>query len=329
MKAVIHYGVSGINGISIQNVKKDKPKPGNVQVRIKAAGLNHRDLFLMKERKEDLDKPVIPGSDGAGIVEAVGDGVQHIQVGDEVIINPTLNWMHASNVPENLEILGIPTDGTFAESAIIPAENVEKKPSFLSWEEAGVLPLAALTAFRALFTRGQVRKGEHVLIPGIGGGVATYALTMAKAIGAKVTVTSRSEEKLKHALEMGADNAIYSNSDWNKSLKGELVDLIIDSIGPAVFPKFLSVLRPGGRIVQFGRTTGDQVEISLSLFFRNQFSFLATSMGSKEEFKDMLHFIEEHRIRPVIDQVYPLDKAVQAFKRMEEGNQFGNICLTI
>ncbi|TVX94693.1 zinc-binding dehydrogenase [Paenibacillus agilis] len=326
MRAIVHKQVNGSEGLCMHTVANRRPNAGEVSVRIQAAGLNHRDLFIMKERG-DLDKSVVLGSDGAGIVAAVGKGVEHIQVGDEVIIHPTLNWTRTNEMPEILDILGYPSDGTFGEYVIVPFTSIEKKPAYLTWEEAGVLPLAALTAYRALFTRGQLKSGEHVLITGIGGGVATYALMMAKAAGAKVTVTSRSEEKRLQALRLGADHVLASDSAWSKSLQGGKVNLIIDSIGTAVFSQFLQVLASAGRIVQFGRSSGDKVEISLSTMFRNQFSMLATSMGSAEEFRAMLQFVERHRIRPVIDRIYPFEQAVQAFKRMEAGEQFGNIGL--
>ena len=165
---------------------------------------------------------MILGSDGAGIVETVGDGVSGIKEGDEVVINPSLNWPHQSPAPpEGFDILGVPTRGTFADSIVIPAGNVEPKPEHLTWEEAGVLPLAALTGYRALFSRGDLKAGEHVLIVGIGSGVSTFMLSMAKAAGARATVTSRSEEKRSRALELGADTAIDSDGDWQEQMNGE------------------------------------------------------------------------------------------------------------
>ncbi|WP_127487795.1 zinc-binding dehydrogenase [Paenibacillus ehimensis] len=326
MKALLHYGATGTNGLRLEEVEDKHPGPGEVKVRIKAAGLNHRDLFVLA-RRTGSEPPFIPGSDGAGLVEAVGSGVDHVRIGDEVIINPTLGWHAASEVPEVPDILGSPTDGTFAQSTIVPAVNVEPKPAYLTWEEAGVLPLAALTAYRALFTRGQVQQGEHVLLPGIGSGVATYALAMAKAAGAEVTVTSRDAGKRRKALELGADAAIDSHGDWDEALEGRKVDLIVESIGPATFPQYFKVLRPGGRIVSLGATSGDTVEIPLRPFLFPQFSFLGTSMGSTEEFKKMLQLVDKHRIRPVVDATFPLAEAVRAFQRMQEGRQFGKIGL--
>ncbi|PTX55097.1 zinc-binding alcohol dehydrogenase/oxidoreductase [Melghirimyces profundicolus] len=325
MKAVVHHQPEGFDGLKVTAMEEPTPGPGEVTVALKASGLNHRDIWTLFRKRESSD-PVILGSDGAGVVKAVGEGVESFRVGQEVVINPSLGWPVKSEAPPaGFEILGAPTHGTFAEEIRIRAENVEPKPTHLTWAEAGVLPLAALTAYRALFTRGQVKEGEHLLIPGIGSGVATFLLQMAKAAGARVTVTSRSEEKRKQALELGADAAIDSHGDWAEQMKGEQVDLVIDSVGPATFDQCLDRLRPGGRLVNFGETSGKTVEIPLRPFFFGQFTLMGTTMGSTEEFREMLRFVSEHRIRPVMDRTYPLSEARQAFLRMEEGKQFGKI----
>jgi len=318
MKAVVYVGSGQIDGLHLQEVEEQKPLAGEVQVSLKVAGINHRDLFLLESKKEAF----FPGSDGAGVVIAVGEGVTNIHVGDEVVLNPSLRWEKASEVPAVPEIL----DGTFAETIVVPAENVELKPKHLSWEEAGILPLAALTAYRALFTRARVKPGEHVLIPGIGSGVATITLLLAKAAGAYVTVTSRSAEKREQALRLGADSAFDSSGKWDLSRK---VDVIIESIGSAIFERYFSVLREGGRIVSFGATTGDRVEIPLRTFFFQQWSMLSTSMGSREEFQDLLRFVTQHRLRPIVDRAYKLEEVRQAFQRMQAGEQFGKIAFLI
>ncbi|GGE11982.1 putative zinc-type alcohol dehydrogenase-like protein YogA [Marinithermofilum abyssi] len=326
MNAVVHHGPGGFDSLDFRQMEEREPGPNEVKVRLRSAGLNHRDIWMLFREREHED-PVILGSDGAGIVKAVGENVTNVAEGDKVVINPSLNWPRQSDAPpKNFEILGVPTAGTFAENIVIPAENVEKKPAHLNWEEAGVLPLAALTAYRALFTRAKIQPGEHVLIPGIGSGVATYALQFAKAVGAKVTVTSRSKMKRNRALELGADHAIDSHGDWEEAMKGEKADVVIESIGPATFLKSLSQLRPGGRMVTYGATTGDEVTLPLREFFYGQFNLLGTTMGSAEEFRAMLDFVCKQKIHPVIDKVYPLAEAAKGFLRMEEGEQFGKIC---
>lgn len=328
MKAITHEGSGGHERLKFTDAADRRPDPNEIKVRLKSAGLNHRDLFVMQDRPQP-DLSWIPGSDGAGTIEEIGPEVEGFSVGKEVVIHPTLGWKRSADLPKVPEILGGPTDGTFAEFVTIPAENVFPKPTFLSWAEAGVLPLSALTAYRALFSQGKLQAGEHLLIPGIGGGVATYALMMAKAIGASVTVTSRSKEKLRKAIELEADYGMDSGADWAADPNMHKADLILDSIGGAVFPRFFPLLNPGGRIVSLGASTEAQIELSLRELFFSQFSLIGTSMGSREEFLEMLHFIETHRIRPVVDSVYPLSDTAKAFDRLTSGEQFGNVSISI
>ncbi|MFZ7807126.1 zinc-binding dehydrogenase [Bacillus thuringiensis] len=326
MKAIVHQYEKGLEGLEYKFLPEISPNAGEVKVKLKAAGLNHKDLFIINNRKE-MDLPLVIGSDGSGMVIEMGEGVSNITLHTEVIINPSIGWEHATEVPELPEVLGGPKDGTFAEYVIVPAENVVEKPAYLTWEESGVLSLSALTAYRALFTKGRLKCGEHVLIPGIGGGVATFAMLFAKAIGAKVSVTSRVENKRELAEKYGADISFNSTGNWEESLQGEKVDLIIDSIGPATFLKYFDVLKPNGRIVNFGASSGDKIELPLRALFYNQIDIMGTSMGSREEFNEMIKFIEKYQIKPIIDKVYSLEEAISALSRMEHGEQFGNIVL--
>ncbi len=325
MKAIVHAEKAGLEGLSYSEMAELQPRAGEVRVKLKTAGLNHRDLFVTHRHKPS-DPPLIMGSDGAGVIDAVGEGLVNVRVGDEVIINPGLGWKEKSDAPpQGFEILGHPDHGTFAEQVVVPVENVVPKPQFLTWEEAGVLSLAALTAYRVLFTRARIRPEMKVLIPGIGSGVATLLLQFAKAVGATVHVTSRSKEKCKKALELGADKAIDSNEDWSIALEGEKMDLVIECVGAATFNKSLDQLRPGGTVVTFGASAGDEVQINLRSFFYGQFNLLGSTMGSAEEYREMLKFIETHQIRPVIDEMFPLSEYSRAFHRMEEGVQLGKI----
>lgn len=327
VKAVIHEGTLGLEGVRVADIREREPEGGMVKVRLKAAGLNHRDLFV-PHRHKPSEPPVVLGSDGAGTVESVGDGVSEAKKDQDVVIIPSLGWEKNSPAPpEGFGILGFPDDGTFAETVIVPAENIVPKPEALSWEEAGVLPLGALTAYRALFTRGGVRDGQTVFIPGIGSGVATFLLQMAKAAGARVIVTSRNEEKRERALQLGADRAIDSGSDWKHELREETVELVIDSVGAATLNRSLDVLQPGGTLVVFGASAGDELTLNLRSFFYGQYNFLGSTMGSSEEFRDMLQLIEKHRIKPVVDRTFPLSEALDAFRRLEAGEQFGKIAL--
>jgi zinc-binding alcohol dehydrogenase/oxidoreductase len=328
MKAIVHSGQSCLAGLQYTTSIARTIGYGEVQIQLKFAGINHRDLFIMAGHASQ-GTPLIPGSDGAGIIVEIGEGVRELTIGDEVIIHPTLGWNYTSDVPIVPDIVGGPMDGTLAQYITLPAENALPKPAHLSWEEAGVLSLSALTAYRALFTRGELKQGEHILIPGIGGGVATYALLMAVAAGAKVTVTSRSEAKRKEALRLGASDALDSHGDWRLQSDLEPVDIILDSIGQAMFPKYFDIIRPGGRIVMYGASSGDDLTVPIRSIFFPQVSLIGTSMGSREEFVQMLQWVEQHDIHPVIDGVYPLQDTAKAFERMEKGEQFGNLAIRI
>ncbi|MEN1989575.1 zinc-binding dehydrogenase [Paenibacillus hubeiensis] len=329
MKAMYHTGKNGLEGLQYTSEAPAKaPGYGEVRIRLKAAGINHRDLFIMNDRTAQ-DSPLIPGSDGAGIIEEIGEGVDAFRKGDEVIIHPTLGWNHAADVPAVPGIVGGPDHGTLAECITLPADNALPKPVMLSWEEAGVLSLSTLTAYRALFTRGNLLAGEHVLIPGIGGGVATSALLLAKAAGACVTVTSRSEAKRAEALRLGANQTFDSHGDWQKENALGPVDLVMDSIGQSLFSRYFEMLRPGGRIVMYGASSGDELKVPIRAIFFPQVSLLGTSMGSREEYVQMLEYIGRHHIRPVIDRAYSLENTRSAFERIAQGEQFGNIAIRI
>ena len=328
MKAMLHTMPGGLSGLALGSATARPPRKDEVQVRLKAAGLNHRDLFVMAAHRAD-DPPLIPGSDGAGIVSQIGEEVSGISPGDEVVILPTLGWERTADVPTVPDIVGGPTDGTLAEYITLPAANIFPKPSHLTWQEAAVLALSGLTAYRALFTRGRLQRGEHVLVPGIGGGVATFALLFALAAGATVTVSSRSPLKRSEALRLGATTALDSGDSWSASDVSRPVDLVIDGIGQAMFSNYTQVLRPGGAIVIFGASSGDRLDVPIRDIFFPQHTILGTSMGSREEFAQMLDWVDRHQIRPVVDRCYPLAETALAFERMASAEQFGNLAIAI
>ncbi|WP_298829391.1 zinc-binding dehydrogenase [uncultured Planococcus sp.] len=313
--------------LKVKETEEPQAKPGEVIVSLRAAGINRRDLGLIK-RYGDKPEALIIGSDGAGIVESVSDDVIDFAYGDEVIINPALRWYTNSDAPPaEFDILGMPDHGTFAEKIAISAEQLEKKPRYMSWEEAGSLALPALTGYRALFTKGQLKKGDTLFIPGAGSGVATFLIQFAKNMGARVIVTSRSEEKRQQAEKIGADLAIPTDSDWPKELADETIDLVIDSVGAATFNRSLDVLKKGGRIVIFGATTEDTVDFNLRKFFYGQYQLFGSTMGSREELRAMLSHMESFTMRPVIDKTFPLDQAQEAFDHLASGSQFGKVVL--
>jgi zinc-binding alcohol dehydrogenase/oxidoreductase len=313
--------------LKLKDMPEPTPQSHEVVVKLKSSGLNRRDLYI-PNRRGDHPEPLILGSDGAGIVEATGEGVTLFQPGDEVLINPSLRWYENSGAPPSeFDILGMPDHGTFAEKIVISEEQLERKPEYLSWEEAGALALAAMTGYRALVTKGQIMAGETVFIPGASSGVNTYVVQFAKSLGARVIATSRSEEKLTQAKEIGADVTISTDSDWKKELEDEEIDLVIDSVGAATFNRSLDVLKKGGRMVIYGATTEDTIDLNLRAFFYGQYKLLGSTMGSREELRELLAHMEKYELRPIIDKVYTLDDAEQAFDHIEKTNQFGKVVL--
>lgn len=313
----------------VKDVPTPKPKEGEVLVAIKAAGLNRRDLYTPGRLGNDREALIL-GSDATGVVEELGEGVSNWKIGDEVIINPSLRWYEQSDIPpEDFEILSLPDNGTFAEKIAISAEQLEPKPAFLSVEEAAVIGISPLTGYRALFTKGKIKAGQTVFIPGAGSGVATFLIQMAKNVGARVIVTSRSEEKRQAALKIGADRAIDTNSDWTKELEDETIDLVIESVGRATFNRSLAVLKKGGKIVVFGATTEDVVDFDLRQFFYGQYTLLGSTLGSREEFRACIEHMEKYNTHPVLDRSFKLDDAQAALDYLKENHQFGKIIFAI
>lgn len=333
MKAMMLREIGRSNQLRLEDVEIPKPGSNEVVVKLKAAALNRRDLMVIDGRYPGIKLPNIPGSDGAGEVIVVGDEVNDVLIGDEVVINPGLNWgSDMDKKSADYTALGNPTDGTFAQYVKVPAENVFTKPSHLSWEEAAALPLAGLTAYRALVTKGKVKNGETVLIPGVGGGVATYLVQFATAFGAKVFVTSSKEEKIEKAKRLGAAGGVnYTVDNWPEQLEKLTggIDLSVDSIGGEVFKTLVSLGKIGSRIVSFGATRGPVPNLILPSMTVKEMSVIGSTMGSPHDFANMVKFVEDHDIYPVLDKTYSLDEASEALSRMEKGENFGKIILTI
>lgn len=333
VKAVVLRELGGPNQLQFEDVDMPELKANEVLVRLKYASLNRRDVWITYGQYPGLKLPSILGADGAGEVVAIGDEVEGIEVGSNIMINPALNWGENPdyNGPD-FSILGMPTNGTYAQFVAVPSENIYIKPNYLSWEEAAALPLAGLTAYRALMTRGGLKKGETVLIPGIGSGVALFALQMAVAKGANVFVTSSSDEKIELAKKLGASGGVnYRSEQWVKELKNVMgnADLIIDGIGGETFIQLINLAKPAGRIVNFGATTGPVPQLVLPRVFFKHLDIKGTTMGNPQEFTQMLQLFEEHQIHPVIDQSFPLSEAKEAQLYMEKGQNFGKIILEI
>ncbi len=309
--------------LAVKNVGKPQNTEGVNLVQIKAAALNHRDVWIQKGLYAGIKYPTILGSDGAGIL---ADGT-------EVIINPSLDWGDDSRAQgKDFRILGLPDDGTFAEFTAIPTENVVKKPAHLSFEAAAALPLAGLTAFRALFTKCQPQPQDRVLISGIGGGVALFTLQFAVAAGYDVWVTSSSEEKIERAKTLGAKGGfIYKTENWSKQALAETggFDVIIDGAAGAGVSELVKSARSAARLCFYGGTAGLMTGVSPQMIFYKQLQLLGSTMGTSEEFADMVQFVENQKITPVIDSIFDLENGNEAFAHMDSGAQFGKIILRI
>ncbi|OUM90737.1 MAG: alcohol dehydrogenase [Bacillus thermozeamaize] len=333
MKAIVLREPEGPKNLRYEEVEIPKPKADEVLIKLHYAALNRRDVFISYGRYPRTKLPSILGSDGAGEVVARGENVKNVEEGSRVVINPGLAWGDQEAHPgPNFHILGMPVDGTFAEYVVVPAAQVYPKPEHLTWEEAAALPLAGVTAYRAVVTRGQVQAGETVLISGIGSGVALYALQMALAKGANVYVTSGSDEKIERAIRLGAAGGVnYRKEGWVKRLREMIggADLIVDGVAGPGFTQLIEVTNPGGRIVSYGATNGSVPELIMRGVFSRQMDIRGTTMGSPRDFANMLELYAKHQLRPVIDRRYPLEEAAEAMLRMEQGLNFGKITLKI
>jgi len=333
MKAIVLRELGGPEKLILESMADPVPGPGQVAVRIRAAALNHRDAWIRKGLYAGITLPIVLGSDGAGEVSALGEGVDTALLGRDVVINPSLDWGTDDRAQgPTYRILGLPDHGTYAESVVVPAGNVVAKPASLGWAEAAAIPLAGLTAYRALFTRVQLQRGETVVITGIGGGVATFALLFAKQAGARVIVTSGDDAKLEKARALGADGGVNYRSDgWSKAaqaLCGGGADVIVDSAGKDAFPALLDIARPGGRIVTYGATTGSPTTLEVRKIFWKQLSVLGSTMGTPREFGAMVKLFD-NGMKPAVDRVFPIADAALAHARMDEAGQFGKIVLEI
>jgi zinc-binding alcohol dehydrogenase/oxidoreductase len=336
MKAVVLHEIDGPEKLRYEDAPDPEPGPGETLVRLHAAALNRRDVFVTRgqypgAKPEAL--PVILGSDGSGEVVARGDGAGGPDEGTEVVINPALYWGDDPWKPgKEYRILGLPDDGTFAQLVKVPSENVFPKPSHLSHEEAAAIPLGALTAYRALVTRGGVQEGETVVVPGIGSGVATFVAQIAAALGARVFVTSGDDEKIEKAKEFGAEGGVnYNSEDWSRELKSMTggVDLTVDHVGGEAFDAMVSLARPGSRIVTFGATAGPKVTVVMPRIFLKHLTILGTAMGTNEEFGAMLDLFAEHGLQPTINETFPLQETAASMEYMEQGSGIGKIVLDI
>lgn len=314
----------------------------DVRVRLRAAAINHLDLFVVGGLPNvTITPPWILGSDGMGVVDSVGSAVTEVAPGNTILLNPgisdrTCEYCQAGDQPlcPNYSILGEQQPGTLAEFIVVPAVNVARVPATTDEAEAAAFTLATLTAWRMLVTRADLQSGERVLIWGIGGGVAVACLQIAKLIGAHVTVTSSSDEKLARARELGADDTInYVGVDVGREIRKRTekrgVNVVVDSVGEATWTQSLGALGKKGRLVTCGGTSGPMVTTDVRRLFWNQWSILGSTMGSESEFRAIVAHFNAGRLRPPVDSVFPLADGREAFERMQNKEQFGKIVVRV
>jgi len=334
MRAIVLHEVGGPSKLQLEEVETPVAGPGEMLVKVDFAAFNRRDVFITQGLYPGIVFPVIPGSDACGVVAAHGAGASGPAVGANVVLDPTIGWGENPRVwRADSTLLGMPRHGTFAEYVTVPAENVHPKPARLSGAQAAAIPLAGVTAYRALFTRGGCTKDDVVLLPGIGGGVQTFALLFAKAAGARVVVTSSSDAKLERAEALGADVAInYKTSEnWTKEVRaasGGGPSLVVDAAGGETLARVLDIARYGARVVVYGGTNGDAKIRPFSVFWK-QLDVLGSSMGSPADFAAMLELFNAGSLEPAIDEIVPLSAVPAAAQRVLEGEQFGKIVVAV
>lgn len=340
MKALYFNEHGDIDKLQFGDLPRPQLLPGHAIIKVRAAALNHLDLWVLNGWPSlKLEMPHIGGADIAGEIVEIGEDNAGWEVGKKVIVNPGFvatedQWTKRDldSLSPNYKILGEDVAGGFAEYVSVPIKNLYPLFKGLSFEEAAAPLLVGLTSWRMLFTRGELEKGQTVLIVGSGGGVNSFSAQMAKAAGAKVILLG-STEKLKKAEQLGADHLIdYKKTpDWSKEVQKltdkEGVDLVVDNVGAATVNQSIKSLRRGGKLITVGNTSGPELKIDNRYLFTKQISLIGSTMGSKRDFEEMLGFVCKHKIKPLVDSSYPLADGKEAYRKMHDGNQFGKIVL--
>ncbi len=339
MRAAIFHEHGGPEQIRIEEVPRPQPGPGEVLIEVRAAAMNHLDLWVRRGLPIETTMPHIGGSDIAGVVAELGPGVTGIAKGERVVVNPSL-WCGQcrycirgeESMCVRFRIIGEHTNGGFAEYVAVPSSHVYGLPESISFTTAAALPVSYQTAWRALITRAGLRAGEDVLVLGASGGTATAAIQIAKLAGARVFAVTSGAQSVARVRELGAD-VVYDRTEVDFSSEvyrdtgKQGVDVVVESIGKATWTGSLRALARGGRLITYGATTDPEVETNIRLLFWKQLQIIGTTMASRAEFEAMLHVALRGELRPVIDMEMPLEEARAAHERLEAGNQFGKIVL--
>lgn len=342
MRAAGFTECGGPEVIRIMEVPRPVAGPGQVLVQVHACALNYMDLWsLWGPADESYTFPFWGGADIAGVVAEVGPGVNGLQTGQRVLVNPSLYCGHCEyciageeSLCNTYGILGGDTTGGLAEYVAVKAEALMELPEAMCFEEAAAVPLVFQTAWRALVTRAQVRPGDDVLILGASGGVASAAIQIAKLAGGRVFAFTSSPEKVQKALALGADYAFdrKQQDGWAEVRRltgGRGVDVVVENVGAQTWPDSLKILAKGGRLVTYGRTTGRLAETNLSTLFWNQLHLIGSTMSNRREFAQVMRLIFEGRLNPVIDSIYPFEKTTAAYAHLADGHQFGKVVIQI
>ncbi|MAK98796.1 MAG: alcohol dehydrogenase [Citromicrobium sp.] len=318
---------------AIQTVEDSAAGAADAVVSLRAAGLNHRELWIAKGQYPGMTLPATLGADGAGVVETVGSDGDQALSGQEVVLYPGLGWGDDLRFPSaGFGLLGMPGPGNIAESIAVPADNLFPKPTHLDFAQAAALPLAGLTAWRGLTTKAGLREGEALLITGIGGGVAMQALDFAVAMGARVWVTSSSQETIDLAVQRGAQGGVvYTDEGWAKTLGKAAgpIDVVFDGAPAGGFPAYVRTLAMGARVVVYGSTAGPVFKASAPDIFLRNLSIIGTNVGNQKEFGEMLDFVGQHRLVPLVDRSFAFEEAADALRYLEEGHEAGKVIVAI
>ena len=339
MRAAIFHEHGGPEVVRIEELPRPAPGAGEVLLEVRAAALNHLDLWVRRGLPIETTMPHVGGSDVAGVIVEAGEGVDPARIGERVVVNPSLwcgecAWCRRGEESMCLRyrIMGEHTDGGFAELLAVPADHAYRLPDAMRFEDAAALPVSYMTAWRALHSRARLRAGEDVLVLGASGGTAIAAVQIALGIGARVFAVTRGAENVERLRALGAA-FVYDRTaeDWGKAVHADTgkrgVDVVVENVGEATWTGSMRSLAQGGRLVTYGGTSGPKVEIDLRVMFWKQLSVLGTTMASKAEFEAMLDAAFTGRLVPVIDTVMPLAEAREAHARLEAGGQFGKIVL--